>query len=711
MRLTTIDALAAHIKEEHRNDISLKEKSFGSFLDFEEWKIGVRNDACIDFVARRQWRKTENYRSNVKHFNDDSVEVQYCLEHSGHEINRARLRLVPSEKALIAYYLREGNSTDWIVKKLRELHPLPSDRLFYISAQNVENIKMEWEVETSRLHAKDMASIAERVRRDADEDAENWSPFFSYSPAENQDGKGFRLGIMTREQEEWLKKYGNKGLCVDATHHSTRYKFLLVTVLVIDERQKGRPIAYYFCNAESEEELVPLFEGIKSRCGQLAPRIFMSDMAPAFFNAFTTVYGDATAVKKLVCAFHVMKSWRKRLYLDEHDASRRTKILLNLRVLTRWATREKFVQHLTALLSELTSMGREDFRRYLEDNYLTDEMLATWAPYNRRNEVVNTNTALERFHNTLKGNYLNRSENRRLDYTVQALLKYTADLSRDVEIMASVPSCFRQFRLLATHRNHRKALSFYNGNSGRVQSTADPNIYIVQSQSDANQSYVVKKLLPCACDSLARCRYDNCNVCYNEYECECFDSRGPASLASMHTPSKYAGIEDDTSLTDVSQPPNSGSREEMSTTLKNNIARLMLLIDGVSDDRQLELNAMVQSAIDFAVKNTRMVAPRQKWNGRPNNAPLQDVFKRTALATRKRRLLQTGDNARQIVSVPDAEISACSKCYKGETGSDWISCDRCNLWYHQDCAGVTEFAIDREFVCGLHTSNIAASTI
>uniref|UniRef100_A0A914VX44 Uncharacterized protein n=1 Tax=Plectus sambesii TaxID=2011161 RepID=A0A914VX44_9BILA len=172
--------------------------------------------------------------------------------------------LVLSEKALIAYYLREGNSTDWIVKKLHELHPLPSNHLFFISPQNVENIKMEWEVETSRLHTNNMARIAERVQHDASEDAGNWPPFFSYSLVENEEGKGFHLGIMTREQE-WLKKYGSRGLCINATHHSTRYKFILVTVLVIDKRQKRRPVAYYFCNAESEDELVPFFKGIKKR--------------------------------------------------------------------------------------------------------------------------------------------------------------------------------------------------------------------------------------------------------------------------------------------------------------------------------------------------------------------------------------------------------------------------------------------------------------
>lgn len=49
--------------------------------------------------------------------------------------------------------------------------------------------------------------------------------------------------------------------------------------------------------------------------------------------------------------------------------------------------------------------------------------------------MVNTNMVLERFHHTLKSTYLNRSENRRLDFVLRALLRCTADMVREVEVM------------------------------------------------------------------------------------------------------------------------------------------------------------------------------------------------------------------------------------------------------------------------------------
>lgn len=148
-----------------------------------------------------------------------------------------------------------------------DLNPSPSDRLFYITAQAVENVKKEWDVETHRLHSNDMASVAEFVRLVTSEVGENdrWSDVLLYSAAKDEQGHGFRLGLMTREQLSWLEKYGNKGVCLDGTHHSTRYTFHLITLLVLDDMQKGRPVAFYFCKGENETELTPFFEEIRKR--------------------------------------------------------------------------------------------------------------------------------------------------------------------------------------------------------------------------------------------------------------------------------------------------------------------------------------------------------------------------------------------------------------------------------------------------------------
>uniref|UniRef100_A0A914XK53 MULE transposase domain-containing protein n=1 Tax=Plectus sambesii TaxID=2011161 RepID=A0A914XK53_9BILA len=113
-----------------------------------------------------------------------------------------------------------------------------------------------------------MVSIAEHVLKDAsnvENEPKHWPNFFGYSPATDEEGNGFKLGIMTREQCEWLKALGNRGLTMDRTHNSTRYKLTLVSSIVLDNRQKGLPVAHWLCKSESEAEIVPLFQAIKSR--------------------------------------------------------------------------------------------------------------------------------------------------------------------------------------------------------------------------------------------------------------------------------------------------------------------------------------------------------------------------------------------------------------------------------------------------------------
>lgn len=75
----------------------------------------------------------------------------------------------------------------------------------------------------------------------------------------------FILGIQTRFQLEKLKILGKRAICVDATHGTQRYHFLLVTVLVVDEFGKGLPVAWFITSNETQEMLTLFFSALKER--------------------------------------------------------------------------------------------------------------------------------------------------------------------------------------------------------------------------------------------------------------------------------------------------------------------------------------------------------------------------------------------------------------------------------------------------------------
>ena len=64
----------------------------------------------------------------------------------------------------------------------------------------------------------------------------------------SQDKDDFLLCIQTELQLEMLKAYGHTVICIDDTHSTNMYDFLLITVLVIDEFGEGVPASWAITN-------------------------------------------------------------------------------------------------------------------------------------------------------------------------------------------------------------------------------------------------------------------------------------------------------------------------------------------------------------------------------------------------------------------------------------------------------------------------------
>lgn len=97
---------------------------------------------------------------------------------------------------------------------------------------------------------------------------------------------------MTDAQMDMLKKYGSDCVCLDGTHGLNSYDFELNTLLVLDELREGFPCAFLISNRSDTLALTLFFETIKDKLKEtLTPKIFMSDLADTFFNAWVSVMG------------------------------------------------------------------------------------------------------------------------------------------------------------------------------------------------------------------------------------------------------------------------------------------------------------------------------------------------------------------------------------------------------------------------------------
>jgi len=109
--------------------------------------------------------------------------------------------------------------------------------------------------------------------------------------------------------KDMMIKYGNKIACIDSTHGTNMYKFLLITIMVVDEHGKRLPVAWAITNKEDTTVIIEYLTAVKGNTGNIAKK-FMSDDADTFYNAWKFVFGET---KRLLCFFHVDCAWEKKL--------------------------------------------------------------------------------------------------------------------------------------------------------------------------------------------------------------------------------------------------------------------------------------------------------------------------------------------------------------------------------------------------------------
>ena len=98
------------------------------------------------------------------------------------------------------------------------------------------------------------------------------------------------LCLQTEFQKDMMAKFGSNIIHVDATHGTTMYDVLLITVLVMDENGEGIPVAWALSNREDQAALVEFFRAIKARVGNLSPKLLMSDCAEQYYTAWVRVF-------------------------------------------------------------------------------------------------------------------------------------------------------------------------------------------------------------------------------------------------------------------------------------------------------------------------------------------------------------------------------------------------------------------------------------
>ena len=100
----------------------------------------------------------------------------------------------------------------------------------------------------------------------------------------------FLIGIQTSFQGDMLKKFGTEAVCMVSIHGTNMYDFFLITILILDDLGEGVPVGWIVCNWEDLAVIRQVLMKIKEKCGDIHTKIFMSDDADNFYNAWKGIF-------------------------------------------------------------------------------------------------------------------------------------------------------------------------------------------------------------------------------------------------------------------------------------------------------------------------------------------------------------------------------------------------------------------------------------
>ena len=265
----------------------------------------------------------------------------------------------------------------------------------------------------------------------------------------------FAVSIQTKFQFEMLKKFGNATVCIDSTRQTNYYSYLLNTLMVVDEYVEGIPVAYLLSNRESGDVIKAFFDTIKARVGPLEPEVFMSDDAPQYFSTLTHVFGASTKTKKLLCRWHLDRTWRKAVKDKVMEADKKPTVYHHLLVLLNESNITEFNKKLQSFLSWLNPEHMTEFLLYFQTNYCN--RISEWATHSRQYTSVNTNMHIEAFHRLRETVYFQQKQNRRVDCLLNALLKLTRDKAFERLLKTEKSKItYRQSEINKRHKNAKK---------------------------------------------------------------------------------------------------------------------------------------------------------------------------------------------------------------------------------------------------------------
>lgn len=327
--------LLVHFKTEHDIEIKSEHMDFGTFEEFLEWKNNMEANSRSRFVQKTgKFSTKDNNKTVIKYFchrsgnffskgkglrhlktqgsnkingfcpaslkieiGKDKCKIIFISKHVGHENDLGHLSLTLAEReSLVKQMILKVPFTE-ILDQVRDSVQGSDqlERLHLLTRRDLYNIEKCFNLHSTVVrHQNDAVSVEAWV---LEMESSGCVLFYKAQGMESVDHKelnkeDFLLIIMNPGQEEVLKKYSSDCVCLDGTHGLNQYDFELHTLLVLDDVREGFPCSFLISNRSDEQVLKIFYHYVRNKIGYpIACKVFMSDMAETYYNAWQKVMG------------------------------------------------------------------------------------------------------------------------------------------------------------------------------------------------------------------------------------------------------------------------------------------------------------------------------------------------------------------------------------------------------------------------------------
>nr|XP_002123387.1 uncharacterized protein zf(c2h2/swim)-1 [Ciona intestinalis] len=722
-----------HYNIVHEKGLKLLHEQFAMERDFAAWKENLQTETKTLYVQLKKTRQQMDYeviyfgcnRSGkyvpkddathctksqgtskfggkcpvymIKrtHLSSGLISVEYCSDHVGHDEEICHLRLSTKIRSKICGKLASGMEPKKVLDYIRDDHR-KIDRDAMVTRKDIWNIRKRYHISNVEKHENDTQSVDIWIKELST--GNDFNPVVMYKQQGVTDcdllKDDFVLCLQTEFQKHMLREFAQKMICIDSTHSTT--KFLLTTIMVIDDFGEAIPTAWIISNREDAELLTRAFSALKHKCGDIMTDIFMSDLANNFYNAWTTVFTIPN--KRLYCNWHVDKCWRRMIAKTISNLEDQATVYAYLKILHCETEEQKFrkmLQEVNDVLGETSPQ----FLEYFNNSYVLDDKYKLWASCFRIGSIANNNMYVEAFHRVLKSVDFSKKQYKGVDNLLMTLIKFSRD--KCLEQFIKMPKGKSTHWVAEIQKRHRLVRTV----TGVV--SLGENEWKVENPTD--HKYTVKKIEP-QCLGKCQIKCSMCNVCVHMYTCTCPDFlmhavackhihaieisiSGGKTFAFQQNRNKEPEVVIENTLvgTSIVRP------QSLKANLHKYVDKIHEVIDLVDDEdclKALGKRLVLGVAVAKGMRPTESFPRGTNMSSNKHFDTQKRFYSTQAKVGRKRknRLKYPTSSESTELRAKLARITPqlCALCFMSDDRNDtaqvlWRQCEICDCWLHSTC--------------------------